>query len=141
MTGSYSSTAGLLAAVHRFAEGLGRGHEDKNASRCTQIMDRVMADVHPFYVYDIYADACPADGTREARGRRAGAVAGQLSRALGGVGGGDLPGNPAGRAEAAVWPCHVHRACLTKHRDASSRRSMHAHTQVSRVVTSTTCCL
>ena len=52
---------------------------------------QVLADVHPFYVYDIYADACPADGGGggRSRGRRAGAVTGQLSRALGGIGGGD----------------------------------------------------
>lgn len=46
-----------------------------------------MADVHPFSVYDIYADACPADG----RGRgRAATVTGQLSHTLGGVGGGEI---------------------------------------------------
>ncbi len=97
-----SGFPGLLAAVQRLAEGLGRGHEDKNASRCTEIMDAVMADVHPFTVYDIYADACPADGSAAGRSRRAGAVAGQLSRALGGVGGGDFLGKSVIESESAA---------------------------------------
>ena len=71
--------------MQRFANGLHRSEENNNATKCTEIMERVMADVHPFSVYDIYADACPADG--KGRGR-AGAVTGQLSRALGGLGGG-----------------------------------------------------
>ena len=64
--------------------------DDKNDStKCTEIMERVMADVHPFTVYDIYADACPADGLKGRGG--AGAVAAQLSRALSGIGGGVCP--------------------------------------------------
>ena len=36
------SDAGLLAAMQRFAEGVGRGGRDSNKTRCTQIMEQVL---------------------------------------------------------------------------------------------------
>ena len=83
-----SCSAGLLAQARTFVHDLA-GDTDKKAAKCTKIMERVMADVHPFTVYDIYADACPADGLNSRSG--AGGVTGQLSRALSGVGGGERP--------------------------------------------------
>jgi hypothetical protein len=73
---------GRLAAVKRLVHGL-TGDDKDDGTKCTEIMERVMADVHPFTVYDIYADACPAHGLKSR------AVTQQLSHALSGVGGGD----------------------------------------------------
>ncbi len=120
---------GLLAAVQRFAEGLGRGAEDKNASRCTEIMDRVMADVNPFSVYDIYADACPADGSAAGRARRAGAVAGQLSRALGGVGGGDPPCQPPLHAPASLTGLVISMSCVLQSQDSRTSKLMQSQSE------------